>query len=554
LILGLPHTTAVGLLGAQSPVLQVRGQNLYANGRPVYPFGQGFWQAVVKGGFDFRKEAEWYRPYRANFTRVKTVTTRIVPSASYTPENPWVRLANGKYDLSQFNATFWKRLDDLLTQNGQRGRFVLLQMFDAVTMKKGSEQWDRHPLNPANNINNLKLPGKGQQGLPDVWDVNNKELMDVHQRYLERLLESTVHHKHVIYEICNEYSGTQDFLQFVLGVVRSVEASKKVDLLVTDMPSTAALWDYEVKSPDIELLDFWHAPRAIRTLTVQQIHDVVTSLRASTSKPVLAGRIGPEPDTTNASPHYRRVARAELWAILMAGGVAATTKEDYTGIENGPPAYDVDDQWEAEGFLGMHVVLDNLGHTDVIRDRSDLLATKPFAYTWAATVGQEILAYMGDHSGPGGGSLALRNLAPGRYTAKVFAPDPAQILHVYRLDIKNGQTTIEISPVNRGDRVVWLTPEPFDVTARWEEQNGLRRFAIELRDFSSPVLSYSVFLNGLDVTPFVVPLLRDVSVLPGNGLRVATAWIPFPRGVYELEVWVHGPPVTDRSLLRMRVE
>jgi hypothetical protein len=202
----------------------------------------------------------------------------------------------------------------------------------------------------------------------------------------------------------------------------------------------------------------------------------------------------------------------------------------------------------------MHVVLDNLGHADVIRARNDLLGSKPFAYTWAATVGQEIVVYMGDYSGLGGGPLALRNLAPGRYTAKVFAPDPARILNVYRLDATNGRTTIEISPVNRGDRAVWLTPEPFDVTARWEEQSGFRRFAIELRDFQAPSMAYSVFLNGLDVTQFALPLFSDVSVLPGNGLRVATPWIPFPRGVYELEVRIHAPPVTDRSLLRMRVE
>jgi len=532
----------------QAPPLKIQGRNLYQGNQPAYLFGQGFWHAAVKGGFDFNAEADWYVPYRANLTRIKTVTTRILKSSKYTPENPWILLSTGKYDLNTFNETFWKRLDQLIKKNEATGRIVLLQIFDEVTMKKGTDAWDRHPLNPANNVNNLtNMPGKGQDGRPEVYDVTNTKLMDYYQRYIGRLLESTYKYGNVIFEICNEYSGTTVFLDKVLGWIQTFEKNKKVDLLVTNMSCTQKLWDHENKSSHIDLLDFWHAPRSIRTFKVEEIYNYVTSLRAGTTKPVFAGRIGLEPDKTYSSPHFRRVARSQLWAILMAGGVAASTKEDNNNIENGPPVYNIDDKWEAEGFLGMHTVLDNLWQTGVLTPRQDLILSKPFTQNWAATVGHEVLVYL---LAPGGGTLALKNLPNGIYTVKVFALDPCQVQSVERFRITQGLFSIPIKAINEGDCVIWLTPEPFDVTSRWEEQNGLHRGVIEIRDIH--LFSHTILLNGRDVSKDILPLFGRIYPLK-KGVQIMTPWIKFPHGVYELEVWIHGPEMSDRSIMRMHV-
>ncbi|MBN2492813.1 MAG: hypothetical protein JXQ29_18335 [Planctomycetes bacterium] len=541
-------------LRAQTLPLTVRGHNLYAGARPAYLFGQGFWHAVVKGGFDMGAEADWYRPYGVNLTRVKTITSRIVPSTSTTPENPWVRLATGKYDLDRFNETFWKRLDAFLQNNAETGRYVLLQIFDEVITKEGDDAWDRHPLNPDNHINGLTLPRTGQRGTPDIYDLRNTRLLDYYQRYLGRLLESTYQYRHVIYEISNEYTGTKEFLDWVLARIRAFEKARQVDLLVTNMSCTPTLFNHEASAPDIDLLDFWHAPRSIRTLRIDEIYANVTSLRASVSKPLLTGRIGLEPDRNDATPNYRRVARAQLWAILMAGGVAATTKEDYAGIENGPPAYNLDAKWETQGFLGLHLLLHNLWQTGVFQARNDIILSRPFTDVWAAAVGHEWVVYMVDVAGPGGGTLRLRNLPTGRYTAKLYDPGLGQVLRVDRLGVVDGTASIEVDPVSLGDRVVWLTPEPFDVAARWEEQGGRRRCLIELRDFASSGVFHAIFLNGKDVSTVILPLFRPTAALPGGGLQFATPWMPLPGGVYELVVWVQGSLGTDRSILRMQVD
>ena len=540
--------SVAGDASGQTPPLTIQGRNLYLGNRPAYLFGQGFWHAAVKGGFDYDAEADWYVPYRANLTRIKTVTTRIVTSSNYTPENPWILLSTGKYDLNTFNETFWKRLDQVIRKNEATGRMVVLQIFDEVTMKKGTDAWDRHPLNPANNINNLvNMPGKGQDGRPEVWDVTNTKLMDYYQRYIGRLLESTYKYGNVIFEVCNEYSGTTVFLEKVLGWIQTFEKSKNVNLLVTNMSCTKMLWDHENASSCIDLLDFWHAPRSIRTFKVEEIYNYVTSLRASTTKPVFTGRIGPEPDITQDTANYRRVARSQLWAILMAGGVAASTKEDNNGkIENGPPVYNIDDKWEAQGFLGMHTVLDNLWHTGVLTPKQDLILSKPFTQNWAATVGHEALVYL---LAPGGGTLALKNLPNGIYTVKVFAPDPCQVQRVERIRVTQGQLSIPIQAINEGDCVIWLTPEPFDVTSRWEEQNGLYRSVIEVRDIA--LFTHTILLNGMDVSRDILHLYK-VHPLK-NGVQIMTPWIKFPAGIYELEVWIHGPEMSDRSIMRMRV-
>lgn len=534
---------------ADAQRLQVVGTELRYGGRPVYLYGQGFWQAVVKGGFDVKAEARWYQPYRANLTRIKLVTTRVLPSSQYTPENPWYLRNDGKYDLSRWNPVFWQRLDDFLKENLAQKRFVILQLFDEVTMKSGRDQWDRHPLNPRHNVNGLGIPYGNTQGMPEVYDTNNVRVMDVHRKLVEEVLLRTSQYGHIIYEVCNEYGGTKDFLRDVLGWISSYEQQNSLDLPVCNMPNTPALFAFEQTHPAIDLMDFWHTPASIRSLDAPQLYNVVTSLYASNAKPIIAGRIGPEPDKSQPSSWQRRIARQALWALYMGGARGATTKEDYSGIENGPPAYNEDDEWESVGFLGLQAVNDNLWHTGGLKPAQQYLNSSPYLSVWFAELGREFVGYV---IGSGSGDVRLRNLPAGRYTLKLFDPETGNVTAASRFSTFDGTATIPIGSLgNRDDVAFTLTPELFDVTVRYERNGANYRSIIELQD--AVAVGYSVKLNGIDVSRDIL-YLYGPEILPNGRIRLKTPWVQFPKGVFELDVTVHGPFSSDRSVNRMRVE
>ncbi len=537
---------------AQTPRLNVRGNELFYGDQPVYPFGQGFWHAVVKGGFDVTREANWYAPFQANFTRVKIVTTRIKAGATWKPENPWLLLTNNKYDLTRWNNTFWSRLDTFLRRNEQSGRFVILQIVDDVTMKQGTDAWDLHPLNPNRNINNLGLPGNGVSGKPDVYDVNDSRVMDVHRQLLNEVLNRTKQFGNVIYEIGNEYAGTKQFFDEMVAEIKAFEQFHNIDLLVTNMPSTVAQFDHEASHPDVDLLDFWHAPKSIRSLAPNQLHATMTSLYAKYgTKPLIAGRIGPEPDTEKDTPTWRGIARRDFWAILLGGGRGATTKEDEDDIENGPSAYDVSEDWEAEGILGLQTVLDNLLLQGPIEPRQQLVYSNGFQWTWASSSGPEFIAYV---AGAGQGNVELTGVPASRYTVKVYDPERAQLLTTSRITVpSSGRVSVPVGALSSSDdRAVWLTPEPFDVSIRWEQLGNTYRLVLEGQDLPG-LYGLSVRLNGVAE---IVPWIQKVGVVTPitGGIRITTPYLALPpKAVYSFELTAFGPTWTDRSVSRLWV-
>ena len=60
-----------------------------------------------------------------------------------------------------------------------------------------------------------------------------------------------------------------------------------------------------------------------------------------------------------------------------------------------------------------------------------------------------------------------------------------------------------------------------------------------------------LLLNGIDVTSNIINLYSGAPI--AGGYRFVTPWLQLPSGVFELAVWIHGPTVSDRSIMRLRV-
>ncbi len=545
---------------AQTKRVSVDGTQIVYGGKPLYLFGQGDWLLVVKGLADHQAESDWYRPYGANLTRVKTINTIIPDEAG--PLNPWLRLGDGRFDLRFFSVQYWARLRDFLAVNEANGRIVLLQMFDEVGLEPGSNRWANHPFHPSNNVNGVGLPS-GSNAVPEFYDTGNPALIQFQQDYIDKLVSETEGFGNVIYEICNEYTGPTNWLQRWINRFQSAEAILGRNLLLTNMSCGSFLLDFERNAPGIDLLDVWHAPSSIRFFSLAQIRD--RFLQYSGTKPILVGRIGPEPDLTDPTPSDRERARTIFWTILLSGGAGATTKEDgnFDRVVFGPPLYSDDTVWEE--YLGaFHSILESSGDLSGFAPDPTLLTQVPATFSLAArSESGVVVAYLESEGGSAGGSLSFAGLENGDQEYVIYSPVTGHVLESKRRVVQNGTLTLSVPSFQR-DLVVILQPSLFSLSVVLPGFNGTSPFPVEIRvrhrkgstilQTDERILRSQLTLNGMPIDSR--PLFKRTVTHPA-GRRYEVFRhdaVSLPPGYHQLEAEIETSGPVRKSVVRLRIE
>jgi len=158
------------------------------------------------------------------------------------------QLADGKYDLDQWNDEYWRRFENLLTWAEQRDIIVQIEVW--ATFDYYRENWAAHPLNPKNNINytaeetGLPLEVNShptQKGNNFFWSVpaerNQKTVLKYQQRFVDKMLSHALKHGNVLYCMDNETSVTPEWGKYWSEYIkaRAKEAGVKVH--------TTEMWD-----------------------------------------------------------------------------------------------------------------------------------------------------------------------------------------------------------------------------------------------------------------------------------------------------------------------
>lgn len=131
-------------------------------------------------------------------------------------------MKDGRFDLDHWNEIYWKRFETLLAETHRRGVIVQIELFDLHDMINPA-LWNANPWNPRRNINytfrNTGLPRRpaplayrdGESvGEPHPFFLSipaandDAILLDYQRRYVDRVLEHTFRHDHVLYCISNE--------------------------------------------------------------------------------------------------------------------------------------------------------------------------------------------------------------------------------------------------------------------------------------------------------------------------------------------------------------
>jgi hypothetical protein len=159
---------------------------------------------------------------------------------------PFLKLADGKYDLERWNPEYWDRFERFLRWTGEREIIVQIEIWDRFDYSR--EHWPAHPYNPKNNVNYTyeqsgfapeypDHPGRNRQPFffTTPGQRDNRVVLKHQQRFVDRMLSISLKHGHVLYCMDNETSGEPEWGRYWAKYVKAAAAKAGVPGFVTEM-------------------------------------------------------------------------------------------------------------------------------------------------------------------------------------------------------------------------------------------------------------------------------------------------------------------------------
>ncbi|MBA2647732.1 MAG: cellulase family glycosylhydrolase [Pyrinomonadaceae bacterium] len=292
--------------------------------------------AVMNLDFDYVKYLDELQSKGMNNTRVFT-GSYVEPQGAFNIERntmapapnryitPWARsltqgYANGgnKFDLTKWDAAYFRRLKDFVAQAGRRGVIVEVNLFCPFYEEI---QWKLSPQNAINNVNDL-----GTVARTDVYTLDKHGgLLAVHDALTRKVVAELKNFDNVYYEICNEpYFGgvTLEWQHHIAEVIAAAEKSFPFKHLISQNVANGSA-KIERPHPAISVFNFHYATPP----------DTV-ALNYALNKPIGDNETG---FRGTDDFQYRR----EAWDFIIAGG-ALYNNLDYSfavGHEDGTFPY-----------------------------------------------------------------------------------------------------------------------------------------------------------------------------------------------------------------------
>jgi len=164
--------------------------------------------------------------------------------------HPFLKLANGKYDLKRWNSEYWQRFENMLKWTHERQIIVQIEVWDRFdyTDVRGANHWQVNPYNPANNVSYTYAesgfakrypdhPGQNKQ--PFFFTTpnqnNNRVVLQYQQRFVDRFLEDSLKYDNVLYCMDNETSGTAAWGSYWADYIHAKARAAGKRVCVTEM-------------------------------------------------------------------------------------------------------------------------------------------------------------------------------------------------------------------------------------------------------------------------------------------------------------------------------
>jgi hypothetical protein len=164
---------------------------------------------------------------------------------------PWMKMEDGRYDLSRFEPAWEARLIEYLTVALKHRIVVSLEIWDDWSVTRGpggaydpgeNYGWNGHPFNPENNINyeEAVLPAETAACNAPFYNTIGREVDDnpvlrLQEKYVDKLISIAKAYSNVILNISNESRAGTEWSRYWAIYLRERLPSR---FLTGDMPST----------------------------------------------------------------------------------------------------------------------------------------------------------------------------------------------------------------------------------------------------------------------------------------------------------------------------
>jgi hypothetical protein len=207
------------------------------SGRAIYLTGSHTWDNLQDSGeigksintFDYNAFLNLMTSHNHNFMRMWAWEGGV--NNSYYDLLAYVRTSSGKYDLNQFNQSYFDRLRSRVMAARDRGIYVGIMLFQGWSIYSHGygNPWPLHPYNSANNITGINCDPNGDGEGQEVHSLQVPAITDLQKAYIRKVVDTVNDLDNVLYEITNEswhegYSWQNEMVRYI----KEYESSKSI--------------------------------------------------------------------------------------------------------------------------------------------------------------------------------------------------------------------------------------------------------------------------------------------------------------------------------------
>lgn len=316
LVLTIILSTAPTSWGAAFRPLSLHPENPHYfifRGKPTILISSGeHYGAVLNLDFDYIRYLDELQSKGLNHTRTFSGAYREVPGSFGITDNtlaprpeyflsPWARsstpgeLAGGnKFDLTRWDAAYFKRLKSFIRLAGEYGIVVELSLFCPLYDER---LWQVNPMNASNNIN-----GIGNVPRNEVFTLKHPDLLQVQKAVVRKLVTELNGFDNLYYEVCNEpWMGgvTTEWQNQIIETIVAAQASLPHQHLIGLNPQGLNLRN---PHPAVSIFNYHHGDSAEPVSRNYDLNKVIGD------------------NETGFRGQANFTYRSEAWDCLLAGG------------------------------------------------------------------------------------------------------------------------------------------------------------------------------------------------------------------------------------------
>ena len=206
--------TVAGLLTSQWPA-SAEEKHLTI---PARLLGVSNYVMLVNNNYPWKQHIDLLHENGLNFCRFFALHQRAKTQYG-GGELPWIRLPNGKYDLTKLNPVFFIKLNEILAYAQKKNITCMISLLDECGFEEDladRPRWQVNPFRANNNINNV-----GPYKKNGIRFFHSDHFMDLCKPYIKKFIETVKKYPCVIIEICNEPTAGYAWEEKILSFIRS---------------------------------------------------------------------------------------------------------------------------------------------------------------------------------------------------------------------------------------------------------------------------------------------------------------------------------------------